>query len=347
MQIRNDTIEELEESASVALVKLFDAQERQADRDTLENLEQQYNVILVKIEDVKSRFNAHGNKGSTSAVMSKLSQLSIAQPVVNLSQACAQPLHIFTKEENDRINKHYESMRQDLKLLFDAALEDSSISMDKIDNPVFLKNEGYVYDAASVDEMLGNKTAVNYPRNPSVQFTRKEVIPCNTLIKAKLHMLNIMEDVISTADPVEMNTYMQPAYDNAQSNIPPEIIKIIETYYMKGIEAKHRVLFDAVCRDSCTNMIMQRPVFLPDGYVYDRSTVMQLLDSAYFAEEESAMCPMANITFKIEDITRCRLAEAVLEQLKNNILASQQHNQNEQIMSQEDKSDQCQRVVFK
>lgn len=347
MQIRNHTIEELEESASVALVKLFDAQERQADPDTLGNLEQQYNVILVKIEEVKSRLNVHGNKGSTSAVMSKLSQLSIAQPVVNLSQTGAQPLHIFTKEENNRINKHYESMRQDLKLLFDAALEDSSISMDKIDNPVFLKNEGYVYDAASVDEMLGNKTAVNYPRNPSVQFTRKEVIPCNTLIKAKLHMLNIMDGVISTADPVEMNAYMQPVYDNNQSKIPPEIIKIIETYYMKGIEAKHRILFDAVCRDSCTNMIMQQPVFLPDGYVYDRSTVMQLLDSAYFAGEESAMCPMANITFKIEDITRCRLAEAVLEQLKNNILASQKHNQSEQLLSQEDKNDQCQRVVFK
>lgn len=303
----NKNLNQLQDEASIALMKLLEAQDTQADENSIEKLQIDYAIKQNNLEEYIK------NKSSTSLVNSILSQ----HPVKSISQTFAKPQFEFSTEDSISIKKHFENLPPDLQALFNAALEDSNISLDTINNPVFLKGEGYVYDLSEIQKLL-NKNA-NYPRNLDRKVTQKDIIPCNTLISAMFQMLNIIKGNISITRPVEVNTYMLEASKNDQDNISNEMIQMIEQYYVKGIEDKHRILFDIICRDSYTQMIMQRPCFLPDGYVYDRSTVSMLLESARSCGQDSAMCPKMNIPFKEEDITPSPMVIAVLEQLKSNI----------------------------
>lgn len=309
-----NVIKDLQEQASMAYINLLSAEEERANQYDIERLQIEYNLVQSRLEQEQKNLNSMNNQSSTSQVFSKLSQ----SPAKNIPQTSAKPTYVFSEEENFSIKQHFEKLPKDLQALFNAALEDSNISLDTINNPVFLKGEGYIYDLSTVNEMLErNHGSCLYPRNQDKNFTSNDIIPCNTLISAKFHMLNIVKGNIYIPDPVEINEY-----SFAEENIA--LIKMIEAFYLKGLEPKHRILFDTICRDSFTNMIMHKPVFLPDGFVYDNKTAIFLLESS----GESAVCPRNDkINFTLEDITPCPMTVAVLEELEKKIRAMQNNSQ--------------------
>ena len=181
--------------------------------------------------------------------------------------------------------------------MLDAVLIDENISQEVIVNPVFIKKDGRVYDLSMIEKIIASNG--KNPFNQEMVFKKEDIIPCNTLIKAIQLLLLIIDQHEICSQPVEKNKF-----DPSQ-----EILS--EAFYQK-LPPKHQRLFDIICRDPMTNMIMKDPVFLPDGYAYDRSTAEILLESAKTAE-----CPLdKNILFTKEDITKCYLIDSVYEYLK-------------------------------
>ena len=218
----------------------------------------------------------------------------------------------LTENEKERITTHYQKLPEELRALVEAALQDDRISLDMMSNPVFLRGEGHLYDRDTVVEMLKGKKEANYPNNTDKKFTEEDIIPCFSLIKAMRIMLQIIDGKEFPFNPVEVNS--QPRISNASKpRFSPELIDMIEIYYQQSLQPKHQALFDAICRDYFTKAIIQNPVFLPNGYVYDNTTLAFLLESA--GEQNEAELP-CGFRFKREDITPCYMIEKVLEKLK-------------------------------
>jgi hypothetical protein len=308
---KKTNLEILKEEADAAYARLLQAQLDNENEERISFLDKHYKFIQSEVEKEERSQIFPRNQSSTSLVTARLSQHPVEKKLIS----AAKPLREFSNDESVKINNHYNILRPDLKALFDAALNDSQITMETIKNPVFIKGEGYIYDLSILEKILEKTGEAIFPRNNDRVFTKKDIIPCNTLITAMLRMLNIIEGRISNAKPVEIDQYIMQMPENNKQGITIQMIKMIEKYYNDKLEPKHRVLFDAICRDSSTNMIMQNPVFLPDGYAYDENTVLFLLE----AGEGKAVCPNADIEFTQNDISPCPLAVAVLEQLKMNI----------------------------
>ena len=325
MENRRDIIRRMQEEASVALINLLNAQEDMANEYVIENLQMELSRIQSSLEyeqkNEQKRWASMQNTGSTHLVNNMLAQY----PAKIILQTSAKPLHVFSAEESSRINEHFKTLPPHLQALFNAALEDSTINFDTIKNPVFLKGEGYVYDANDVEQMLERNGI--YPRNQDRKISREDIIPCNTLINAMFYLLKIIEGNIYIAEPVDINTFMLQPSEDKKVTISIEFIKKIEEFYANHIENKHRILFDTICRDSCTNIIMQQPIFLPDGFVYDLSTAETLLESAQSAGQGSAMCPKMDIPFKAEDITPCPMVIVIFEQIKRIMQAMMNQSQ--------------------
>ena len=218
------------------------------------------------------------------------------------------------------INDHYSKLPEELRSLMDATISDEVISFELTPNPVFICGEGKIYDAEKIIELLESKAEhlSPYTRQP---FSKSDVIPCNTLIKAMEHLLKVIqgEQLLPTKEFKLSSLNKQTA--ESRTRISVELITFIEKHYQQ-MPDKHKVLFDLICRDPKTKQIMDDPVFLPDGYVYDRSTAV-----AYLGIQ--GVCPLnSNLSFKKEDITPCYFVIAVLEQLKQNIATKIQENTN-------------------
>lgn len=307
-----DHIQHLEEQLSLAYIALFTAQENNALPDKINRLEQDYRLAKTHFKNAKKNLYDSTNRESSAHIQLRLQQ---SDHPMKPQQQYTLPLTIFSEDEKEIITKHYATLPPELKILLDEALEDTSIALDKMCNPVFLRREGQLYDLSTVTDMLHNKMEANYPLNPSQKFKKEDIIPCNTLIRAMQIVLNIIHGQGASAPPVDAN--IQLGSQSARKRIPAELITLIEGYYQVSLLPKHRVLFDAICRDPITNIIMDDPVYLPDGYAYDRSTASLLLESAKLYGEDQAECPRnENILFKEEDVTNCFLVIKVLEQLK-------------------------------
>lgn len=297
--------------------ELTEALDNAAEPLAIEQLIEQQQIALDEFENEKSKSIKEKFHASTSFIQSKLYQLGV-QAVHSQS---VEPLEKFTDEEILEIKRRYNQIPAPLKALIDAALDDDRIQCDYVKNPVFIRGEGHLYDLSSIQLMLKGKTEANFPNNPEAKFSMADVIPCNTLIRAMKILLNILKGHNPLASAVEKNTFASVISDRRR--ISPEVIKMIESYYASpSLEENHRALFDVICRDRLTKMIMDDPVYLPDGYTYDRSTAMFLLESAY--PSDRALCPFNDeITFTKDDMTESYTVMRVLDQLKANIEASQ------------------------
>lgn len=221
------------------------------------------------------------------------------------------PIRTFNEDEMKLINDHYKKLPDSLRKLMDITINDEIISYEFIPNPVFICGEGRIYDNNKLNELFEEKDEVLAPYN-RIKFKKSDVIPCNTLIKSMDHLLDIINGKLVQPESFEFKLASLNKIESRQ-RISADLIAIIERYYMQ-MEDKHKALFDIICRDPVTKVIMDDPVFLPDGYVYDRSTAL-----AYLGLKEGT-CPLnpAKI-FKKEDITPCYFVIAVLEQLKQNM----------------------------
>jgi len=66
-------------------------------------------------------------------------------------------------------------------------------------------------------------------------------------------------------------------------------------------------------------VIMDDPVFLPDGYIYDRSTAIAIL-----GDQKKARCPLnKEIEFTLADITTCYCVRAALDKLREKVVSDQ------------------------
>jgi hypothetical protein len=307
-------LEKLETKATIALAKLLEAAEQRGQRGTsearLNQLKNDYHIALSAFEEARSAFEkAKDNMqqltartpSSPALIHSTLQEKGM--PSMPPKPHQAQALQSFSEEESEIMRTHYEKIPAELKNLFDAALNDECIKLDMITNPVFIRGDGHVYDLETVKDMLerGGKN----PLDETKQFTKEDIIPCNPLIRAMQLLLEIIHNKEIIIQPVETNHFVPTS----------EFIKKIEAFYQRALPTKHQSLFDAICRDSYTNMIMNDPVFLPDGYAYNRDTARLLLESV--KPMESAPCPRdESILFKEEDITKCYFIAAVFEYLK-------------------------------
>jgi len=291
----------LQEQASELLIKLLAAEDNPSP-DAIEIAElkhelQNVNLLLLKEE-----------KTTTTA---KIMNLTTKEQKTTLPEKAA-PKRIFNEAEMQLINDHYKKLPEELRKLIDVSINDDRISLDLIPNPVFIRSEGQVYDNATVIELLKNKHEAHAPYNPDVIFKRSDIIPCNTLIIAMEYLLDIIKGKIIKPEPREYKISSLTKI-GLRRRIPAELVTFVEHHYKK-MEDKHKLLFDAICRDPITKEIMDDPVFLPDGYIYDRSTAL-----AYLGIKQG-VCPSNSlISFKQEDITPCYFVISVLEQLKQNI----------------------------
>jgi hypothetical protein len=222
----------------------------------------------------------------------------------------AQPLRLFTAEEIEKITHHYDSLADHLKALLDATIFDD-ITSEIIPQPVFIRGEGHIYNINTPHEWLGDNEDKLCPQNPGRRFNKNDIIPCNTLINAMIMLLNIINGEERIALSAENNIAMM-LKDNKRARVSAEQIALIEQLYEK-FPSRHQALFDSICRDPITGQIMDDPVLLPDGYVYDSNTAKLFLTTM------KGRCPLnPEISFTKEDVTPCQFVVAVLDQLKEN-----------------------------
>lgn len=245
-----------------------------------------------------------------------------AQPVLNRAKAH----RVFTAEELAKIRSHSNNqgkVAEHLQKLIDAALNDDAISLDLINNPVFIRGDVRIYDHDVLKDFLHRAGgAARCPTDDKQRFRESDIIPCNTLIKAMEQLLNIIDNKPYTPPIKYSDILFANANNRSRANISPEIVNLIEMYYDKHLLDRQKALFDIICRDPVTGMIMDDPVYLPDGYVYDRSTVTFCKRLAG-ANKSAYPCPGSDnqITFTDADVTPCYFVKNVLEQLSKNVLA--------------------------
>jgi hypothetical protein len=295
----------LDEQAMFALKNWLEAVDKGVSQKEQDKLNQKYVQALYDYENQREKMLEIGSTYLIQTALQKKPEQTISQSYT------VQPLQTFSEKDSALIEEHYEKIPADLKILLDAVLKDENIKLEIMTNPVFVKGDGHVYDLATVEKIIA-KGGKN-PLNEDMKFKKEDIIPCNTLIKAVQILFAIISGSEFSNKPVEINQFNQDALDKTMSSktISSELIKVIETYY-QTLPPKHQCLFDIICRDPMTNMIMNDPVFLPDGYAYNRSTAEFLLDSM-----ESAPCYLdKNISFKKDDITKCYLIFSVFESLQ-------------------------------
>jgi len=290
-------IQSLEEKASQALIeKLMAESSEDKDYEKIYRINQEYELAIKSLESAKAESRP----------------IPSAPSATNASQHMAKAQHTFTHSEISLIESHYEKVPESLRKLMDAVISDERISLGLIPNPVFIKGEGEIYDRDTINKLLEEKASATAPLNRNLTFTKKDVIPCNTLIISMLHLLNIIQNKELT--PITAKNKLSSLHKiTTRKRIPANLVHLIERNYM-SFQDKHKLLFDTICRDPMSNEIMDDPVLLPDGYVYDRSTALAYL------ELSGGKCPLnSKVTFQKEDITSCYFVISVLDELKKSI----------------------------
>jgi hypothetical protein len=245
---------------------------------------------------------------SLSDLRKQLSRLEMqpAHPVVAKAiQQQAKPLYVFNASEIEKINQRYEEIPASLKEIMDAALLDKN-TLGLIEQPVFIRRDDKIYSLKFLLDWLGDAEEKRHPEDDSKTFKRTDIIPCNTLIKAMQVLLQHLdgEDVKSHL------TTLSPPQNVDRKRLTAEHIVLIEKVYA-SLEPHRQVLFDCICRDPETKIILDDPVFLPNGRVYERSTAQ------FYLDHYQGRCPgNENIIFAAEDIVPCCFVINVLDQLR-------------------------------
>lgn len=292
-----DSLIKLQNQASEAFINWIVADENGTDKAKVNVLKMEYLRINQLIENKKNNKEEKENN-----------KILIQQPI-----------RTFQSNEIKLINDHYSTLPTELSSLIDAVLSDDIISLELIPNPIFIRREGKIYDIKQIMELLKDKEDALTPYSRQ-SFNKSDVIPCNTLIQAMDHLLKVIQGKQLTPKNEFKLSSLNKQKMEVRTLISVELITFIEKHYEQMTD-KHKVLFDLICRDPITKQIMDDPVFLPDGYVYDRSTAVAYLGL------KNGICPQnPKLSFKKEDITPCYFVIAVLEQLKQNITTKMKEN---------------------
>lgn len=273
-------------------------------------LTQKYTEAKRNFEQESNKINASNKQNSHRYIQAQLAKVQIAE---EKRAYTAQPIRRFTAKEMDKINAHYNQLPDALKNLMKASISDEIISLDLMKDPVFIRSEGQVYDREELEQLFKKSQTARAPLNQDLIFTKNDIIPCNTLIQAMEKLLDIInvddEKKIKSTIPEKLSSLLE----SNKKRVDDNLIKLIEAHY-NNMPDKHKILFDIICRDPVTKMIMQDPVLLPDGYVYDSTTALT------YIKYQGGQCPLnSDITFTEQDITRCYFVINVLDQMKQNI----------------------------
>ncbi len=345
------SIKDLQEALDLSLAKLIYTQENtRADERDIEILRREYNLAEEKLKAAQARQRVEnpaparppminlpslptlGNQSPPSNVFGSYQQMHnwLEPPAAARPQEPqvkrAEPLRTFSPEELAKIRAHYNDrskVSEHLHSLIDAALNDEEISLDLINNPVFIRGEVRIYDKAVVKSLLKANGEGTCPTNLEKTFRESDLIPCNSLIKAMTQLLNIIDNKNSAAPINHTDILFANATNNSRKNLSADIINMVENYYDKQLLDRQKALFDIICRDPMTGVIMDDPVYLPDGYVYDRSTIL-FCQRLAGPNKSVYNCPGNEaLKFTNEDVTACYFVKSVLEQLKANVFAMQ------------------------
>lgn len=298
---------ELEEKASLACAAYFNIQGTNHPEE--QALKIKYETAQKALADLESK---HAN--SSMLINSSLKKAAPSIAVKALAK------RFFTDAEAKKMKDHNQDLPAHLQKLMDAALLED-ISLELMSNPVFIRGEGRIYDEKTVASWLKDKREALCPQNQAIKFTKDDVIPCNSVIEAMEHLLAIIEN--KKIEPQIIKNPLSILPDNKAAvhpRISEKVVMIIEQIYSK-LPDKHKLLFNTLCRDPITKKIMDDPVLLPDGYLYDKGTAVAYLKA-------KGRCPRNNdIPFAEKDITSCALVCQILDQLKENALEAAKQNE--------------------
>ncbi len=91
-------------------------------------------------------------------------------------------VHIFTSQERAIIVQCYEESSGSLKFILETVFNDI-YDLGMITQPVSLP-DGHIYQDEHVRNYLGNASKKTCPFNQEIEFAKKDIIPCKTLINA-------------------------------------------------------------------------------------------------------------------------------------------------------------------
>jgi hypothetical protein len=303
---------DLEEKASLACIAYFAVQGTNSPHEL--ELKIKYEAAQNALEQLDAK-----SFSSSSALIKNSIKNNAAAP-----KALAK--RFFSVAEAERMKEHNKNLPAHLQKLMDAALLED-VSLELMSNPVFIRREGKIYDAKTVSSWLKDKKEALCPYNQAITFTKDDVIPCNSVIESMEHLLAIIEN--KKIDPQIIKNPLSLLPDSksqVRSRIPENVITIIEMVYQK-LPDKHKLLFNTLCRDSITKKIMDDPVLLPDGYLYDKGTAIAYLKA-------KGTCPRNNeIAFTQADITPCAMVCQILDQLRENALEEMKKKESENVNS--------------
>lgn len=292
-----------------------------SEKHLLENLQSQSNEISNQIDTVIQL------QTSNHVISAKLQQHPASARTPRKAYAKE-----ISREDFEKINRRFNELPPELQKVLAAALSDDHISLEFIHKPVFIRGEGHLYDLSVVNDLLASKKEAHCPINRDQVFTANDVIPCNVLIDTMIQIVNIISGQAFKSSSLKQNDLVGQQIQK-RARIPANHIPLIEAYY-KTLKPQHQALFDLICRDPASNLIMDDPVLLPDGYAYDRTTVEFILTLAE-RDNERALCPHSDhLTFTRADITPCHFIVKILDQLKENMdeqLNAQRGNQNQEL----------------
>jgi len=225
------------------------------------------------------------------------------------------------RDDSEQVKKIKERNR----ILFDAACNDvDGIVMESMQAPIRLPN-GKTYDLLTAVKMINPITGEGQTPERQSRYRLVDIIPNNTLSKAMQYLL---EDLAEEAKPIRFDEVKQQdlerqiatmkadaSYEPTPPFISNEKSAEFETFYQYLESPRHKDLFSILCRDPLTGKVIQDPVYLPDGYTYDRETVLALLHGRHVA-----LCPFARqVSFRKEDIKTCYSARNLLAEVDGQI----------------------------
>lgn len=310
-----EKLKKLEISVDEAYIQLLDAEEghlplvdvqrlQRALTQAQQNLAAEEKKPKMDIATITAKLKTTpSSNGAIQASLQRAPGLEIKQ---ESKKVVAKPLRTFSVAEMKKIHEHSLSLPEHLRQLLEAVLEEGT-TLEFTDNPHFIKGEGRILNLNTINDLLKDTPKAISPYH-RVEFTRADVIPCNTLIQAMDLLLHVIDgaDVVYHRLDSKLATLLT---DVSRKRVKPEVVAMIEEIYSSMLP-RHQKLFDIICRDAKTKKIMDDPVGLPDGFVYDRTTAeahLRILDGA---------CPMnPEIKFTAEDMTPCHFVIAVLDLL--------------------------------
>lgn len=233
-------------------------------------------------------------------------------------------------------------LTEENRALFDAALIDKLIMEDEMRMPVLIA-DGRAYDQDTIKRLPEDKDGLKETPQREAKFKNEDIVPYNTLGEALRFVLNDIraEENKQGITEQQIYLYVNPTLKKAAKTqkieneapcLSDEDLRLLKVYYDQ-LTPRRKQLFNIMCRDPLTGRILQDPVFLPDGYVYDRRTIQAYCAQKEFDGLKNWPCPKnTEVKFTKEQILKCFSARNVLDvlklkvpQIKQQIEAAQTH----------------------